>query len=129
MSPVSSTGILGSNFTYNSMNPAESGSSGQLLLSSTSALNFPVRPDQPECRYYMNTGTCKYGYDCKYHHPKERIANSVVNGVGPFGLPSRPVSFLSIFHMVRYLTKYAFGFTTLAEGIWMAISSIKLVCL
>ncbi|XWS31013.1 hypothetical protein CRYUN_Cryun23aG0040700 [Craigia yunnanensis] len=90
MSPVPSAGILGSNFAYNSMNPAELGSSGQVLLSSTSASNFPERPDQPECRYYMNTGTCKYGSDCKYHHPKERIANSVVNGIGPLGFPSRP---------------------------------------
>ncbi|XWS36740.1 hypothetical protein CRYUN_Cryun20dG0111700 [Craigia yunnanensis] len=90
MSPVSSTGILGSNFSYNSMNPNELGSSGQLLLSSTSASNFPERPDQPECRYYMNTGTCKYGSDCKYHHPKERIANSAVNSISPLGLPSRP---------------------------------------
>ncbi|XVF81557.1 hypothetical protein PTKIN_Ptkin15bG0164200 [Pterospermum kingtungense] len=96
MSPLSSTGILGSNFAYNSMNPFESASSGQLP-------NFPERPDQPECRYYMNTGTCKYGSDCKYHHPKERIANSAVNSIGPLGLPSRPVSFLSNFHMVRYL--------------------------
>ena len=101
MSPVSSTGILGSNFAY-PMHPAESGSSGQLLWSSTSASNFPERPDQPECRYYMNTGSCKYGSDCKYHHPKDRIANSVVNGIGPLGLPLRPVSFLFIFHMVRY---------------------------
>nr|KJB08674.1 hypothetical protein B456_001G096900 [Gossypium raimondii] len=90
MSPASSAGILGSNYTYNSMNPAELGSSGQMLLSSAPASNFPERPDQPECRYYMNTGTCKYGSDCKYHHPKERIANSAMSSVGPLGLPSRP---------------------------------------
>lgn len=117
MSPVSSTGILGSNFAYNSVNPAESGSSGQLIMSSTSASNFPERPDQPECRYFMNTGTCKYGSDCKYHHPKERIANSAVNSIGPLGLPSRPVSLSSIFHMLRYLTKNAFGLMSLAEEI------------
>ncbi|TYG60852.1 hypothetical protein ES288_D07G100900v1 [Gossypium darwinii] len=90
MSPASSAGILGSNYAYNSMNPAESGSSGQMLLSSAPASNFPERPDQPECRYYMNTGTCKYGSDCKYHHPKERISNSAMSSVGPLGLPSRP---------------------------------------
>ncbi|XVE78386.1 hypothetical protein DITRI_Ditri13aG0140700 [Diplodiscus trichospermus] len=130
MGPVSSTGVLGSNFAYNSVNPAESGSSGQILLSSSaSASNFPERPHQPECRYFMNTGTCKYGADCKYHHPKERIANSAVNSIGPLGLPSRPVSFLSIFQVVRYLTKYAFRWMSLAEVIRTAISSLKLVCL
>ncbi|KAE8703917.1 hypothetical protein F3Y22_tig00110462pilonHSYRG00339 [Hibiscus syriacus] len=71
------------------VNPTESGSSGQLLLD---ASNFPERPDQPECRYYMNTVTCKYGSDCKYHHPKEMIANSTINGIGPLWLPSRPPS-------------------------------------
>ncbi|XVF31813.1 hypothetical protein REPUB_Repub17cG0025800 [Reevesia pubescens] len=106
MSPVSSAGILGSNFPYNSMNPTESGSSGQVLLSSTSASNFPERPDQPECRYYMNTGTCKYGSDCKYHHPKERIANSAVNGIGPLGLPSRPGQAVCSSYTMYGLCKY-----------------------
>ncbi|KAK8717767.1 hypothetical protein V6N13_045024 [Hibiscus sabdariffa] len=105
--PISSSGVVGSNLVYNSVNPAESGSSGQLLLSSSaSASNFPERPDQPECRYYMNTGTCKYGSDCKYHHPKERIANSVVNGIGPLGLPSRPGQAVCSSYTMYGLCKY-----------------------
>ncbi|OMP08142.1 Zinc finger, CCCH-type [Corchorus olitorius] len=106
MSPVSSTGILGSNFTYNSINPTESGSSGQVLLSSTSASNYPERPDQPECRYYMNTGTCKYGSDCKYHHPRERIPSSAVNSIGPLGLPSRPGQAVCSSYTTYGLCKY-----------------------
>lgn len=89
MSPVSSSGIFGSNVVYNSRNPGDLGSSGQVNLLSNSSQSLPERPDQPECRYFMNTGTCKYGTDCKYHHPKERIVQSATNQLG---LPSRPVS-------------------------------------
>ncbi|KAE8685252.1 tyrosine specific protein phosphatase [Hibiscus syriacus] len=107
MNPVSSSGVIGSNLAYNSVNPAESGSTGQLLLSSSMpASNFPERPNQPECRYYMNTGTCKYGSDCKYHHPKERIANSVINGSGPLGLPSRPGQAVCSSYTMYGLCKY-----------------------
>ncbi|KAK8546699.1 hypothetical protein V6N12_027473 [Hibiscus sabdariffa] len=106
MSPVSSAGILGSNFAYNSMNPAESGSSGQMILSSTSSSSYPERPDQPECRYYMNNGSCKYGNDCKYHHPKERIATSAINSVGPLGLPSRPGQAVCSSYSMYGLCKY-----------------------
>ncbi|KAH0448360.1 hypothetical protein IEQ34_022160 [Dendrobium chrysotoxum] len=51
--------------------------------------NFPERPDQPECQYYLKTGSCKYGSTCKYHHPRERIS-SATSIPGPFGLPLRP---------------------------------------
>ncbi|KAL8140474.1 hypothetical protein V2J09_006495 [Rumex salicifolius] len=51
---------------------------------------LPERPGQPECRYFMINGSCKYGFDCKYHHPKERIAQLAMYGIGPHGLPLRP---------------------------------------
>lgn len=92
MSPISSPSILGSNLVYNPRNPVESGSSGQVHLLSNSSPSLPERPDQPECRYFMSTGSCKYGTDCKYHHPKERIAQSATNQLV---LPSRPVSSFS----------------------------------
>lgn len=100
LSPMSSASVLGSNLAYNSRNQGESGSSGQVQLLSTTNTNLPERPDQPECRYFMNTGTCKYGSDCKYHHPKDRIAQLGTNPVGPPGLPSRPVSFRFILFSV-----------------------------
>lgn len=90
MSPVSTTGILGSNLVYNPRNPGESGSGAQMNLSNSTP-SLPDRPDQPECRYFMNTGTCKYGTDCKYHHPKERIVQSAAIP-NQIGLPSRPAS-------------------------------------
>ncbi|XP_051151794.1 zinc finger CCCH domain-containing protein 12-like [Andrographis paniculata] len=55
-----------------------------------SEFNLPERPDQPECRYYMNHGTCKYGSECKYHHPREKMLQSAASSLGPFGLPLRP---------------------------------------
>uniref|UniRef100_A0A2P2NGP4 Zinc finger protein n=1 Tax=Rhizophora mucronata TaxID=61149 RepID=A0A2P2NGP4_RHIMU len=89
LSPMHSGSILGSHLIYNSRNQGESGSNGQVHLSSTSSPNLPERPDQPECRHFMSTGTCKYGSECKYHHPKERVAQAA-NSIGPLGLPSRP---------------------------------------
>ncbi|KAM7276489.1 hypothetical protein ACFE04_018355 [Oxalis oulophora] len=85
----SSTGALASNFVYSPRNQHNLvASNGQVNLLPSS---FPDRPDQPECRYYMNSGTCKYGPDCKYHHPKERVVSQLVTSfVNTAGLPSRP---------------------------------------
>lgn len=33
---------------------------------------FPVRPDAEDCAYYMKTGTCKFGSNCKFNHPIRR---------------------------------------------------------
>ncbi|XP_074581948.1 zinc finger CCCH domain-containing protein 57-like isoform X1 [Curcuma longa] len=52
---------------------------------------FPERPDEPDCQYYLKTGTCKYGSSCKYNHPNgaTQVANCII---GPYGLPHRPDS-------------------------------------
>ncbi|TVU45627.1 hypothetical protein EJB05_05118 [Eragrostis curvula] len=34
--------------------------------------NYPERPGQPECRYYMQFGKCKFLSACIFHHPKDR---------------------------------------------------------
>lgn len=77
-------------------------SNGQLSIS-----YLPERPDQPECRYFMNHGTCKYGSECKYHHPREKQSELTLGSLGPLGLPIRPVScfiltcsFVFIWHLV-----------------------------
>ncbi|KAK6919298.1 Zinc finger, CCCH-type, partial [Dillenia turbinata] len=88
--PVSSASILGSNLAYNPKAQVESGSSGQVPLYSASLPDLPERPDQPECRYFIQTGSCKYGSDCKYHHPRSKFAQMTVNTLGPLGLPLRP---------------------------------------
>lgn len=85
-------------FSQGSLNPVTSanffGGSGSIDQSYTltSASNLPERPGEPECRYFMNTGDCKYGSDCKYHHPKEKTAQIAASSMGPLGLPLRPVS-------------------------------------
>eukprot|EP01018_Ginkgo_biloba_P024601 Gb_37448 [translate_table: standard] len=52
--------------------------------------SFPERPGQQECQYYMKTGDCKFGTTCRYHHPKERVAQSPTCMLSPIGLPMRP---------------------------------------
>lgn len=62
---------------------------------STQGSHLPLRPREPECRYFTNTGSCKYGSDCKYNHPRENIVKTDASSFGPFGLPLRPVSYTS----------------------------------
>ncbi|XP_073308210.1 zinc finger CCCH domain-containing protein 32-like isoform X2 [Primulina huaijiensis] len=51
---------------------------------------FPERPGQPECKYYLRTGDCKFGSTCKYHHPPEWSAQKTSFMLSPMGLPLRP---------------------------------------
>ncbi|KAL0444788.1 UNVERIFIED_CONTAM: Zinc finger CCCH domain-containing protein 3 [Sesamum latifolium] len=67
---------------------------------------LPQRPDQPECQYYMNHGSCKYGSDCKYHHPIKKITQLPPSSLGPLGLPLRPglpvCSYYSLYGLCKY---------------------------
>ncbi|KAE9614950.1 putative transcription factor C3H family [Lupinus albus] len=89
MSSAMSTAFLGSNLVYDTMNLGGSG--------------LPDRPDQPECKYFISTGTCKYGSDCKFHHPKERIAQSSMN---PLGLPVRPGHAICSYYRLYGICKF-----------------------
>ncbi|KAH7284225.1 hypothetical protein KP509_34G043900 [Ceratopteris richardii] len=72
-------------------------SSGSVQLatpSSPSASGFreeiyPERPGEPECQFYMKTGECRYGSQCRYHHPRDRNA-SPASFFTSAGLPMRP---------------------------------------
>ncbi|KAI3465605.1 hypothetical protein Pfo_022268 [Paulownia fortunei] len=90
VSPLSVTSVLTA--------PA---SNGQLPVA-----YLPERPDQPECRYFMNHGSCKYGSDCKYHHPREKISQLASSSLGPLGLPLRPgqpvCSHYSLYGLCKY---------------------------
>ncbi|KAK6261872.1 hypothetical protein QUC31_007688 [Theobroma cacao] len=57
---------------------------------------FPVRPGQPECSYFMKTGDCKFKSNCKYHHPKNRVAKPSPCTLSDKGLPLRPTSVFEI---------------------------------
>lgn len=51
---------------------------------------YPERPGQPECSFYMRTGGCKFGSQCKFHHPRDRNSSIPAGYVTPIGLPLRP---------------------------------------
>lgn len=34
---------------------------------------YPQRPGEIECDYYMKNGECKFGENCKFHHPVDRF--------------------------------------------------------
>uniref|UniRef100_A0A1J3F060 Zinc finger CCCH domain-containing protein 43 n=1 Tax=Noccaea caerulescens TaxID=107243 RepID=A0A1J3F060_NOCCA len=54
------------------------------------AEEFPERPDQPECTYYLKTGDCKFKFNCKFHHPKNRLPKQPPYALSDKGLPLRP---------------------------------------
>jgi hypothetical protein len=31
---------------------------------------YPDRPGEPDCIYYLRTGLCGYGSNCRFNHPK-----------------------------------------------------------
>ncbi|CAN6585489.1 unnamed protein product [Malus baccata var. baccata] len=33
---------------------------------------YPLRPEAKDCSYYLKTGNCKYGSNCKFNHPRIR---------------------------------------------------------
>ncbi|KAI4326756.1 hypothetical protein MLD38_032035 [Melastoma candidum] len=37
-----------------------------------SSVRYPVRTGAEDCSYYMRTGNCKFGSDCKFNHPVVR---------------------------------------------------------
>ncbi|KAK2999418.1 hypothetical protein RJ639_024395 [Escallonia herrerae] len=83
------TGSLGA-VTFSSV-VGESSFDGQVQSLSSSVSSLPERLERPECRYLLNTGGCKYGSDCKYRHPREKVAQLACRSLGPPGLPLRPV--------------------------------------
>ncbi|QHO19310.1 Zinc finger CCCH domain-containing protein [Arachis hypogaea] len=36
---------------------------------------YPLRPDAEDCAFYLKTGTCKFGFNCKFNHPLSRRKN------------------------------------------------------
>jgi len=52
---------------------------------------FPERPGQPECEFFMKTGNCKYKSACRYHHPRNHLPTSSPCPLSEKGLPLRPV--------------------------------------
>ncbi|KAI3828070.1 hypothetical protein L1987_02166 [Smallanthus sonchifolius] len=98
-----------------------------------SASNLPERPGEPECRYFMNTGDCKYGPDCKYHHPKEKTAQMAANPLGPLGLPLRPghavCSYYSLYGICKFgpTCKYDHPLVGYSYNYGMSLPSMSII--
>lgn len=83
----------GSSYGVSSPMPAFAGPFSTLPSStgplSSSQKDFPDRPGQLECQYYLKTGDCKFGSSCKYHHPPEWALPKTNCVLSPLGLPLR----------------------------------------
>ncbi|WOH03186.1 hypothetical protein DCAR_0522580 [Daucus carota subsp. sativus] len=82
------------------------GMNGQITPALTTANVLPERQDQPVCRHFMNTGVCKYGSDCKYNHPREKISQLAASSLGPLGLPLRPGQAVCSYYTTYGICKY-----------------------
>ncbi|RWV94968.1 hypothetical protein GW17_00042446 [Ensete ventricosum] len=40
---------------------------------------YPQRPGQLDCAYYLRSGICRYGANCKFNHPPRRRLTQVCN--------------------------------------------------
>ncbi|XP_057527012.1 zinc finger CCCH domain-containing protein 3-like [Amaranthus tricolor] len=85
-SSMPASAMTGPNFVYNPMNQSELTTSAPVNLSTKTISNTGESRDQPECKYFSSPGGCKYGSNCKFHHPKETMAYIL----GPHGFPLRP---------------------------------------
>ncbi|KAL0722200.1 hypothetical protein Bca4012_036799 [Brassica carinata] len=83
-----STYMAGSNPIYNVKTQPDSSSSASVPVAVTP--HHDSFSERAECRFFMNTGTCKYGDDCKYYHPKERMLPAPPNLLNHVVLPARP---------------------------------------
>ncbi|KAK4486127.1 hypothetical protein RD792_008795 [Penstemon davidsonii] len=52
---------------------------------------YPERPGEPECSFFLRTGVCKFRSSCKFHHPKKTKPKENSFSLSDIGLPLRPV--------------------------------------
>lgn len=48
------------------------------IVSGIRKYQYPVRPEAEDCSFYLKTGTCKFGSNCKFNHPVRRKTNQQV---------------------------------------------------
>ncbi|CAH9109843.1 unnamed protein product [Cuscuta epithymum] len=70
--------------------------------------DYPERPGQPECSYFIKTGDCKYKSNCKFHHPKNQLPRmqALFNDKG---LPLRPEQAICSFYSRYGICKFGPG--------------------
>ncbi|KAF6157557.1 hypothetical protein GIB67_004495, partial [Kingdonia uniflora] len=64
---------------------------------------FPQRPGEADCSFFLKNGDCKYGSCCKFHHPKDRAPKFALS---PIGLPLRPDEIMCAFYSRTGFCKY-----------------------
>lgn len=42
-------------------------------------LLYPLRPYAQDCQYYVRTGSCKFGLNCRFNHPLTRTPKVFLN--------------------------------------------------
>lgn len=75
--------------------------------------HYPLRTDAEDCSYYMKTGMCKFGSNCKFNHPLRRKNQVYMIETGRFLLivlkPGK-YGYLSVYHDVPVLLMVDFFF-------------------
>ncbi|KAL1558438.1 zinc finger CCCH domain-containing protein 32-like isoform X1 [Salvia divinorum] len=82
--------------------PSSAGPSGSIVQEQ----KFPERPGQPDCKYYMRTGDCKYGPSCRYNHTPDWAVSKSNCALSPLGLPLRPGTQACSFYMQKGQCKF-----------------------
>ncbi|ONI11759.1 hypothetical protein PRUPE_4G124000 [Prunus persica] len=80
--------------TGTTIQPEGTGFAVKLPVSFSPALLYnskelPVRPGEPDCPFYLKTGSCKYGATCRYNHPDRYDFCAAINP--PIGAISHPI--------------------------------------
>ncbi|AQK98702.1 Zinc finger CCCH domain-containing protein 33 [Zea mays] len=68
---------------------------------------YPERVGQPECQYYLKTGTCKFGPTCKFHHPREKAGIAGRVQLNTLGYPLLPNEKECAYYLKTGQCKYA----------------------
>lgn len=53
-------------------NVALEAESNAVKESGNNSISFPLRPYAEDCPYYSRTGTCKFGFNCRFNHPVKK---------------------------------------------------------
>ncbi|KAH7298975.1 hypothetical protein KP509_25G067600 [Ceratopteris richardii] len=69
-------------------------------------LNSSPKMEHQDCQYFVQTGHCKFGANCKYQHPKSIAVPVVPAHLSPMGLPLRPGQPLCTFYLKNGICKF-----------------------
>ncbi|KMZ63415.1 Zinc finger CCCH domain-containing protein 37 [Zostera marina] len=64
---------------------------------------LPERQGVPDCPYFMKTEKCKFGYSCKFNHPKDKAKTEIID---PSTLPERPTEPICSFYSKTGICKF-----------------------